>query len=72
MGNACCCDDDISKLDGSMDSLINKNKTKQMTMGDCDVCRKKNAVCFQNYGSIGERKIRICICCDIDLNRGVL
>ena len=51
MGNTCCCcDDDISKLDSQLDSLINCKKEKDMTVADCDFCRKKNVVCFQNYG----------------------
>ncbi len=73
MGNTCCCcDDDISKLDDQLDSLITNKKGKDMTVADCDFCRKKNVVCFENYGSISNRKINVCICCDIDLDRNVL
>ena len=74
MGNNCCCikDDDISKLDGQLDSLIRSKKTQNMTVADCNFCKKKNVVCFKNYSSLGKEIIYVCICCDIDLNRNVL
>ena len=73
MGNCCCIKDDaISKLDGQLDSLIHSKKTQNMTVANCEFCKKKNVVCFQNYGSSRGKMIYICICCDIDLNRNVL
>ena len=74
MGNkfCCCMDDDVSKLDNQLESLINSKKGTNMLVTDCSFCGKKNVVCFQNYGSISNRKINVCICCDIDLDRNVL
>ncbi len=74
MGNNCCCikDDAISKLDEDLQSLIHSKKTQNMTVGNCEFCKKKNVVCFKNYGSLRGKIIYVCICCDIDLNRNVL
>jgi len=74
MGNkfCCCVDDDISKLDNQLESLINSKKGMNMMVADCSFCGKKNVVCFQNYGSLGDRMIYICVCCDIDLEKRVL
>jgi hypothetical protein len=74
MGNNCCCirDDAISKLDGQLDSLIHSKKTQSMALGDCSFCKKKDVVCFKNYGSLGDRVILICVMCDIELNREIL
>ena len=74
MGNSCCCmkDEAITKLDEQLDSLIHSKKTQNMIVSDCSFCKKKNVVCFQNYGSLGNRIIHICVVCDIDLNRRVL
>jgi hypothetical protein len=74
MGNNCCCikDDEISKLDGQLDSLIHSKKTQSMVVGDCSFCKKTKVVCFKNYGSIGERILYICVVCDIELNRRIL
>ena len=74
MGNNCCCikDDGISKLDEDLKSLIHSKKTQIMTVNTCVFCRKENVVCFQNYGSLRNKIMYVCICCDIDLNRKVL
>ena len=74
MGNNCCCinDDAISKLDGDLERLIHSKKTQNMTVENCGFCKKKNVVCFKNYGSATGKIIYVCICCDIDLNRNVL
>ncbi len=74
MGNNCCCikDDAISKLDEDLQSLIHSKKTQNMTVNTCVFCKKKNVVCFQNYGSLGNKIMYVCVCCDIDLNRKVL
>ena len=46
MGNkfCCCIDDDVSKLDDQLESLINSKKDTRMTVADCSFCRKKNVV----------------------------
>ena len=74
MGNkfCCCIDDDVSKLDGQLESLINSKKDARMTVADCSFCRKKNVVCFQNYGSCRQHVLYVCVCCDIDLEKRVL
>ena len=74
MGNNCCCikDDAISKLDDDLESLIHSKKTQNMTVGDCMFCKKRNVVCFKNYGSRSGGTMNVCVCCDIDLNRKVL
>ena len=76
MGNKfcfCCINDDaIAKLDNQLESLIKSKKGINMMMADCSFCGKKNVVCFQNYGSLGDRMIYICVCCDIDLEKRVL
>lgn len=74
MGNNCCCikDDAISKLDEDLQSLIHSKKTQNMTVNTCVFCKKKNVVCFQNYGSLGNKIMYVCVLCDIDLNRKVL
>ena len=74
MGNkfCCCADDDISKLDDQLESLIKSKKGINMMMADCSFCGKKNVVCFQNYGSLGDRIIMICVSCDIDLETKIL
>jgi len=74
MGNKCCCckNDNISKLDEQLDNLINSESGKNITVADCSFCENKNAVCFKNYGSVDDKKIMICICCDIELETRVL
>jgi len=73
MGNkcGCCVDDDVCKLDEQIERLVD-SKNKNMTVGDCDICHKKNEACFQNYGSIDNKKILLCITCDINLEKNVL
>ena len=74
MGNSCCCmkDEAITKLDEQIESLIHSKKTQNMTVNNCVFCKKKDVVCFQNYGSLGNKIMYVCVCCDIDLNRKVL
>ncbi len=78
MGNKCCCccaDDEFSKLDDDeKGSLIrNKKSPRSVVVGECNFCEKKRAVCFQNYGSLGNgTAILMCIRCDIDLVESTL
>ena len=66
MGNSCCCmkDESITKLDEQIESLIHSKKTQNMTVSDCSFCKKKNVVCFKNYGSLRGKMIYVCVCCE--------
>jgi hypothetical protein len=76
MGNKicfCCIKDDaIAKPGNQLESLIRSKNGINMMMSDCSFCGKKNVACFQNYGSLGERIINVCVCCDIDLETNIL
>ena len=75
MGNifcGCFMDDDISKLDNEIRSLIDKKREQKF--GICEFC-KKSRVCYFNPDDSfynGCEGLMICLDCDLELNKKVL